>query len=122
MEIITMSFKNRLTSITFSCLIATATMVLSTSVYADNGGAFIGGVLATKIIGNMRDRTAAEQQQADAAQQQAYATQQAAYAPPPQAAQPSAEQRIKELDKLAAGGYISPAEYKQKKQAIIDSL
>jgi hypothetical protein len=26
------------------------------------------------------------------------------------------------LDKLAAGGYITPAEYKKKKQAIVDSM
>jgi hypothetical protein len=32
------------------------------------------------------------------------------------------EQRIQQLDKLAAGGYITPAEYKAKKKAILDSL
>jgi hypothetical protein len=37
-------------------------------------------------------------------------------------AKPSVKQRIDELDKLAAGGYITPEEYKHKKQAIIDSL
>ncbi len=34
----------------------------------------------------------------------------------------SAEQRIKELDKLAAGGYITPAEYKARKKKILDSM
>ena len=29
---------------------------------------------------------------------------------------------LAELDKLAAGGYITPEEYKQKKQSIIDSM
>ncbi|MEN8803850.1 MAG: SHOCT domain-containing protein [Thiogranum sp.] len=32
------------------------------------------------------------------------------------------EQRIQQLDKLAAGGFITPAEYKAKKKAILDSL
>jgi hypothetical protein len=32
------------------------------------------------------------------------------------------EQRIAQLDKLAAGGYITPEEYKAKKQSILDSL
>jgi hypothetical protein len=34
----------------------------------------------------------------------------------------SAEARIQQLDKLAAGGYITPAEYKAKKQAILNSM
>jgi hypothetical protein len=32
------------------------------------------------------------------------------------------EEKINQLNKLAAGGYITPAEYKAQKQAIIDSL
>jgi hypothetical protein len=32
------------------------------------------------------------------------------------------KQRLDQLDKLAAGGYISPEEYKAKKKAILDSL
>ena len=38
------------------------------------------------------------------------------------AAKPSAEDRLKELDKLAAGGYITPEEYKIKKKVILDSM
>jgi hypothetical protein len=38
------------------------------------------------------------------------------------AAKPTAQQRIQELDKLAAGGYITPQEYKAKKKAILDSM
>lgn len=99
-------------------IIATA-LSITTSANASDAGAFIGGVLATKVIGNMRDRTEAEQQQASAAQQQTYIAQQQAAAP---AAQPSAEQRMKQLDKLAAGGYNTPAQYKAKKQEIVDSM
>jgi hypothetical protein len=66
---------------------------------------------------NMHQRTEAEQQQAAAAQQQAQQPVQQA-AP----AQKTPKQRMDELDKLAAGGYITPAEYKAKKQDIINSM
>ncbi|MEM1155964.1 MAG: hypothetical protein AAGI44_17650 [Pseudomonadota bacterium] len=32
------------------------------------------------------------------------------------------EQKIQQLNKLAAGGYITPAEYKAEKQAVLDSI
>ena len=34
----------------------------------------------------------------------------------------TAEEKIAELDKLAAGGYISPEEYKSRKRAILDNM
>ncbi len=37
-------------------------------------------------------------------------------------AQPSVEQRLRQLDNLAEKGYITPQEYKAKKQAILDNL
>jgi len=87
---------------------------LSTPVQANNAGAFIGGMLTAKVVNNMSRRTAAEEQQA------ANSSQQAAPAPAPAAQSP--EQRIAQLDKLAAGGYITPDEYKAKKKAIIDGM
>ena len=93
-------------------------------VYAiSKGGAFIGGALAghvvTGAVNRSERRTQAEEQQAYAQSQPVY--QQAAPAPSA-AAQPSVEQRIQQLDKLAAGGYISPEEYKAKKQSILSGL
>ncbi len=102
---------------TFACtaaLLLTTTIGLSTPAQAGNAGAFIGGVLATKVIGNMNRQTAAEEQQA------ANSSRQAAPAPAPAAQSP--EQRIAQLDKLAAGGYITPEEYKAKKKSIIDGM
>jgi len=84
---------------------------------AGSGGAFIGGMLTSRVLTNMNDRTKAQEYQA--------------YSQPKTVvvhdssgsnSSGSAESRIKQLDKLAAGGYITPAEYKQKKQQIIDSL
>ena len=95
-------------------------------VYAGKGGAFVGGMVAGHVVSGAVNRserrTKAEEQQAYAQSQPVY--QQAAPAPSaaPAAAQPSVEQRIQELDKLAAGGYITPEEYKAKKKAILDSM
>jgi len=102
--------------IVLTCVLCTAAVGTTMPVYADNAGAFIGGVFATKVLTNMNDRTEAEQQQAAAAQQQAARPVQSA------PAQKSTQQRLDELDKLAAGGYITPEEYKKKKQAIIDTM
>jgi hypothetical protein len=71
-------------------------------------------MLTTKVISNMSRRTEAEEQQA------ANSSGQAAPAPAPAAQSP--EQRISQLDKLAAGGYITPEEYKAKKKSIIDGM
>ena len=111
-----MSIRNKMTLAAVAAVIGTAAVGTSLPVYADNAGAFIGGVFATKLIGNMRDQTEAQQQQAAAAQQQAARPVQSA------PAQKSPQARIAELDKLAAGGYITPEEYKTKKQAILDSM
>lgn len=90
-------------------------LTVSSTAHASDAGAFLGGVLATKVVGNMRRRTEAEEVQAAASVQQAQ-NQQA------QPSTSSAEARIKQLDKIAAGGYITPAEYKSKKKAILDGL
>jgi hypothetical protein len=99
-------------------------------VRAGSGGAFIGGMLAghvvTGAVQRSKARTAAQMEMAYGQPrssttyvQQQPATTQSVPAP---AAQPSAEERLNQLDKLAANGYITPAEYKAKKQAIIDGL
>ena len=92
-----------------------------TEARANDGAAFLGGMVAAHVIGGAvrRDkvRTAAAVEQAN--NSRPAPTQQAAPAP---AAKQTAEQRIAELDKLAAGGYITPEEYKAKKKAILDSM
>jgi hypothetical protein len=98
-------------------------------VYSHDGAAFLGGMVAGHIIGGAvrRDkiRTAAAVQEANQPKtqtvyvQQPAATSSAQTAP---AAKPTAQQRLDQLDKLAAGGYITPEEYKAKKKAILDSM
>jgi hypothetical protein len=111
-----MAMRNKMASAALSCVIGLAGLSISTApAFAGEAGAFIGGVFATKIMGNMRDRTEAEQEQA-------YAAQRMASQPRSSSGGGSAEARIAELDKLAAGGYITPEEYKAKKKAILDSM
>ena len=85
---------------------------------ASDGGAFIGGLVAGKIVGDAvrRDkiRTAAAVEAAN--QPKAVVVQQPASGGAP--AQ-TTEQKLAELDKLASGGYITPEEYKERRKAII---
>ena len=100
-----------------------------TEARAGGGGAFLGGMVAGHVIGGAvrrsRIRTAAAVEAASQPRTQTVYVQQpatttAAYTAT--ASKPSTEDRLKELDKLAAGGYITPEEYKAKKKAILDSI
>jgi hypothetical protein len=106
---------------------ALMTGLLSTSeVQAGHGAAWaVGGLLAGHVLTQRRDE---EQEQTRALQSMAYDQPRTAAAPvqtapaPAPATSMTPEQKIKQLDKLAAGGYITPAEYKAKKKAILDEL
>ncbi len=115
-----MSIKYRFMSSSAAALLVTAALTTSVPTQAGDAGAFVGGMLTSRVLGNMHQRTEAEQQQAYYAQQNAQ-RQQVQQAAPASSTQ-STEQKLKELDKLAAGGYITPAEYKAKKQSIIDAM
>jgi hypothetical protein len=118
-----MMFKNKITAGTLACIIGMAAFSTSTPTMASKAlGGFIGGMVVGKVLHNMHEQSKAEKEQAYYAQQQAQRPVAAAPAAPAAPAQLSPEARIKQLDKLAAGGYITPAEYKQKKKAIIDSM
>jgi len=102
---------------------------LSLPAYADGAGAFLGGMITSRVLGNMRERTEAEQVQAAAATRQAQQPQ-VVYQQAPQSAPASSgggggksvEQRLKELDSLASQGYITKQEYAARKKAIVDSI
>ena len=106
-----MSIKTNMVNCTAVALLITS-LSLSMPALASEAGAFIGGVLATKVVSNMNRQTQAQEQQAYNSSRQA--------APAPAAQTP--QQRLDQLDKLAAGGYITPEEYKAKKKSIIDSM
>ncbi len=95
-----------------------------TEARAGKGGAFLGGMVAGHIITGAVNRS---ERRTEAEEHQAYSqprtVQQAAPAPAPApAAKPTTQQRLDQLNKLAAGGYITPQEYKAKKKAIMDSM
>ena len=108
-----MSTESKLPIAVASCLLGCALSLNTTLAQASGAGAFLGGMVASRVLNNMSERTDAEEY--------------AAYSQPRTVTRShestgSAESRIKQLDKLAAGGYITPAEYKKKKQAILDGI
>ena len=122
-------FKLALGPVLAAFIIATIMPGLPTEARAGKGAAFLGGMVAGHIVGGAvrrsKIRTAAAVQTANQPKTQTVYVQQPATttsAQPATAAKPSTEDRLKELDKLAAGGYITPEEYKAKKKAILDSI
>lgn len=87
------------------------------SAVASDAGAFIGGMITSRVLNNMEQRTQAEQVQAYNSSARA---QQPAQPAAPAAASP--QQKLDQLDKLAAGGYITKEEYQTRRKAILDSM
>ena len=113
-----MSYQNRWM---ISATLLSAALAATVPAQAGDAGAFVGGMLTSRVMNNMHQRTEAEQQQAYYAQQNSQ-QQQVQRAAPAASSTQSTEQKLDELNKLAAGGYITPAEYKAKKQAVIDAM
>jgi len=98
-----------------ACAASAGLLAFSAPAQADGAGWFIGGVVTAKVVNNMERRTQAEEAQANRpAPQPVHQAQ-------PQPAKPSKEKRLEDLDRLAAGGYITPQEYKDRRKAILDS-
>ncbi|MEA2094918.1 MAG: SHOCT domain-containing protein [Pseudomonadota bacterium] len=94
-------------------------MGINGSAVAGHGAAWgIGGLIAGHALTKMSDR---DKRQTQAAEYQAYNQ-------PPPAAAPAAsstssvEQKLNELDALAAKGYITKAEYTARRKALLDTL
>ena len=129
METIRKHFKLGLGPVLAAFIITTIIPGLPNVARASEGVAFLGGMVTGHIIGGAvrrsRIRTAAAVKSANEPRTQTVYVQQQPTTTSTQlapAAKPSAEDRLKQLDKLAAGGYITPEEYKAKKKAILDSL
>jgi len=122
-------FKLGLLPVLMAFIITTIMPGLPTEARAGSGAAFLGGMVAGHIVGGAvrrsKIRTAAAVKEANQPKTQTVYVQQPATttaAHTATASKPSTEDRLKELDKLAAGGYITPEEYKAKKKAILDSI
>jgi hypothetical protein len=98
-----------------ACLAITTTMTAyAPMVVAHSDGAVwgIGGLLAGSMLTKAVD-----------SKHQSQPKQSKASPPAPAPAAPmTAEQKIQQLNTLAAGGYITPQEYKTEKQAILNSI
>jgi len=129
MKTIRKSFRLGFLPVLSAFIIAIIMPGLPTQARAGEGAAFLGGMVAGHIVGGAvrrsKIRTAAAVQAANQPKTQTVYVQQPATATSAHTAaatKPSTEDRLKELDKLAAGGYITPEEYKAKKKAILDSM
>ena len=114
---------NRIIAVTIAFTIGFTVMPgFVSKAYSGKGAAFLGGMVAGHLVTGAVERS---ERRTRAAEYQAYsqprAVQQAEPASAP-AAKPTAQQRLDQLDKLAAGGYITPQEYKAKKKAILDGM
>jgi Spy/CpxP family protein refolding chaperone len=93
-------------------VMSTAMTAYAPAATAGHGAAWgLGGLL----VGSMLTKAHYK----DKERQQVYYAQPAA---PAVSTTMTPEQKLNQLNKLAAGGYITPAEYKAQRQAIIDSL
>ncbi|MBT8332696.1 MAG: SHOCT domain-containing protein [Desulfobacterales bacterium] len=129
MESTRTTFKFGLVPVLIAFIMTTIMPILPTEAQAGEGAAFLGGMVAGHLVSGAvrrsRIRTAAAVEAASQPKTQTVYVQQPATttsAHTAQAAKSSTEDRLKELDKLAAGGYITPEEYKAKKKAILDSI
>jgi hypothetical protein len=106
-----------LKALSAACLaIATALSGYAPTVAAHSDGAIwgIGGLLAGSML-----------TKAYTSQKQGSQSTQTHHTAPPAPTAPAAmtpEQKIQQLNTLAAGGYITPQEYKTEKQAILNSI
>ena len=98
-----------------SVLGITMMSLFSNAAMAGNAGAFVGGMVTSRVMQNMHERTEAEEYAA-------YSRPQATTVVQSAPAQPSTESQLKELDNLADKGYITPAEYKSRRKAIIGGI
>jgi ABC-type sugar transport system substrate-binding protein len=98
-----------------ACAASAGLLAFSVPARADGAGWFIGGMVTTKVLSNAERRTQAQEAQAYRPAPQPVQQVQA------QPARPSKETQLQELDRLAAGGYITPQEYKDRRQAILSS-
>jgi hypothetical protein len=119
-------------------LVSAAALAVATSMPAyapmatagGSGGLWaIGGLLAGHVLTDMSNQ---RREQTQALQSMAYGDQpggqygggsgRGAPRAAPAATSMTPEQQLQQLDKLAAGGYITPQEYKERRQAILNTL
>jgi ABC-type sugar transport system substrate-binding protein len=99
-----------------ACAASAGLLAFSAPARADGAGWFLGGMVTSKVLSNAERRTQAQEAQAYRPAPQPVQQVQA------QPARPSKETQLQELDRLASGGYITPQEYKERRQAILSGM
>ena len=84
---------------------------------AGGGGAFVGGMLAGHLVTGAVNR---DKERTQAAEYSAYHQPTTQYTQQPTTK--TTEQKLGELDTLAAKGYITQSEYQSRKKAILDQM
>ena len=97
-----------------ACAASAGLLAFSAPAQADGAGWFLGGMVTTKVLSNAERRTQAQEAQAYRPAPQPVQQVQA------QPARPSKEGKLQDLDRLAAGGYITPQEYKERRKAVLE--
>jgi len=97
-----------------ACAASAGLLTFSAPARADGAGWFLGGMVTSRVLSNAERRTQAEEAQAYRPAPQPVQQVQA------QPAKPSKERQLQELDRLAAGGYITPQEYKERRKAVLE--
>lgn len=118
-------------------VVVIAGMVDTSPVRADNNGtAFLGGMMAGHVLSRFGELERRRNEELGAIARggygggygggagEGYGYRRPAPAPAPAPAPSSMtpEQKLNQLDKLAAGGYITPEQYKERRQAILNTL
>ena len=115
----------------FTFAIITTLLVLGMAgvktVQANEGAAFLGGMVAGHVVGGAVRRSKIRTAAAVEAASQPKTTetvyvQQPASATSTQVTTTSTEQKLDQLDKLAAGGYITKEEYQTRRKAVLDAM
>ena len=99
-------------------LVASAFFGMATPTFA-GGGAFVGGLVAGHVVTNAAARS---ERRTQAAEYEAYHQDSYSQGSSSSSGGKTVEQRLDDLDRLAADGYISKEEYQRRRQAIINSL
>ena len=89
---------------------------------AGDAGAFLGGMITSRVLGNMRDRTDAQEQMAYNSQPRTQTVYVQDSGSSGGSSTKSTEQRLNDLEALANKGYISKSEYQTRRKAIIDGV
>ena len=100
----------------FLVMIVTVATVLGFGKDAQaGGGAFVGGMIAGHVVTGAVNRSKERTQAAEYAAYSQPSTQQTS-------STKTTEQKLDELNTLAAKGYISKSEYKSRKEAILNQM